>query len=263
MLRNDQHKAIYKDPVSAQVVKESLKEIILSEQSELDKFVTNRFLYFFGFLTGWNPKIVSLELIPIAYFFIWAIVLFGLRNLNYAYLFLASGLLIFIYFILLHIMISSWDKIKLWFIKRARQRGSIKNLTIEDIKYLLIYTRRIFGVKTYSEKSVIAFNPEIFRKLLLKNKTWQYLLNVNIILDLFIITGGGIYLYIKNIDIIIFLTSYYYILILIALPIFVVVIGLVTIKFKLKDIINSVSINEFDKVLKILNEFEIFGIRHK
>ena len=63
-------------------------------------------------------------------------------------------------------------------------------MTLEDIKYLLIYTRRVFGVKaSIPARTETEFDPKVLHKYLRKNKSWQFGLNITIILDLMIITG--------------------------------------------------------------------------
>ncbi|RLI72097.1 hypothetical protein DRO91_04545 [Candidatus Heimdallarchaeota archaeon] len=264
-LQGEKKQLSAKIPVSARVVKESLKSIILDGESELDRFVSHRLLYIFGFLTGWNPRLFSLELLPIGYFFIWAIVLFSLRDyFHYALLFLASGVFVMAYFIFLHTFISSWDKIKRWFIKRARKCGGVKNMTLDDVRFLLVYTRKVFSVKaTIREEEKVALDPDRFRKLLVSNKRWQYALNATIILELFLISGGGIYGFIRDIELIPWLSHYWFLVILLFLPIIIVAIGLKISKLRVKMLINRVPIDDLDQVLTILNEFRLFGFRKR
>ncbi len=257
---NNKHSNSAKTPVSTKVVKESLKSIILSGENELDKFVSHRILYIFGFLTGWNTSVFSLELIPVVYFFIWAIVLFGLREVQFGLLFLVSDFVIVFYFLLLHTVISSWSKIKHWFIKKAKKRNGIANMTLEDIKYLLIYTRKIFGVKaTIPAKVETKFDPKILRKSLNANKKWQFALNITVIVELMIITGGGVYGFIQKIDILEWFVIWWYLIFVFIIPIIILIVGLVVSKAKINSYINIISEENFDEVLRVLNDFEVFG----
>ncbi|NHJ47115.1 MAG: hypothetical protein FK733_04935 [Asgard group archaeon] len=257
---NDNNSKTTKIPVSTKVVEQSLKKIILSGESALDKYISHRILYIFGFISGWNPRVVSLEFLPIAYFFTWAIILFALQENQYAYLFLGSGIGILLYFILLHAFFSSWDRIKRWLIKRARKRGGISNLTLEDVKYLMIYTRKVFGVRAVvPQKSDITFNPDKFRQLLKSNNAWRFTLNVTIIIELLAITGGGVYLFLYELDIINWLSDNWFYLFILLVPILVVIVGLVITRERIREIINSIPVEKFDEVLYILNEFKIYG----
>lgn len=247
-------------PVSTKIVKESLKSIILSGESDLDKFVSHHILYIYGFITGWNTKIFSLEILPIIYFLIWTIVLFGLQEFQFGLLFLISDILIVIYFLLLHSVISSWSRIKHWFIKRAKMRNGVSNMTLDDIKYLLIYTRKIFGAKSsIPVKDKIDFEPEVLRKYLTKNRRWQFGLNIAIILDLLIITGFGIFGFIQEINILHWLADWWYLIFAFLTPLVILIIGQVISKSKINSYINIISEENFDQVLKILNDFEVFG----
>lgn len=258
-LTNEQSKSA-KKPVFTEIVKESLKSIILSGESDLNGFVSHHILYLFGYLTGWNPRIFSLEILPICYFLIWTIVLFTLNEITFALLFLISGTLIFIYFILLHSVISSWDRIKHWFINRARKRGGIKNMTLEDIKYLLIFTRKVFGVKsTLDETKIKEYDPYRMRLLLLRNKRWQHTLTLLVILTVLAITGAGIYGVVINEDIINILSDWWYLFLISILPILVGIIGTIISKYKIRENINTIPQENFEDVLQILNEFEVFG----
>ncbi|MGC9780148.1 MAG: hypothetical protein HZR80_12965 [Candidatus Heimdallarchaeota archaeon] len=257
---NDKQSKSAKTPVSTKVVRESLKSIILSGESELDKFVSHRILYILGFLTGWNTRVFSLELIPIVYFFVWAIVLFGLREVQFGLLFLASNFVIVFYFLLLHTVISSWSKIKHWFIKKAKKRNGIANMTLEDIKYLLIYTRKIFGVKaTIPAKVETEFDSNILRKYLKTNKKWQFALNITVIVELMIITAGGIYGFIQKIEILEWFVIWWYLIFVFIIPIVILIVGLVVSKVKINSYINIISDENFDEVLRVLNDFEVFG----
>ncbi len=241
-------------------MKESLKSIILSGESQLDKFVSHRVLYFLGFLTGWDTRIFSLELLPIGYFLIWSIVLFALNEIPFALVFLISGIIIFIYFILLHTVISSWDRIKHWLIRRAQKRGGVKNLTLDDIKYLLIYTRKVFGVKTeVTSKNDKPFHSENLRKMLLHHKNWQKVLTALVFFALIILTGLGIYGVIINANILDWLKDWWYFIPALFSIILVGIIGLVISKAKIRVIINNIPTDKFDEVLRILNDFEVFG----
>lgn len=241
-------------------MKESLKSIILSGESQLDKFVSHRVLYFLGFLTGWDSRIFSLELLPIGYFLIWSIVLFALNEIQFALLFLISGLIIFIYFILLHTVISSWDRIKHWLIRRAQKRGGVKNMTLEDIKFLLIFTRKVFGVKTeVTSKNDKPFDSDNLRKTLLHHKNWQKVLTLLVIFVLICLTGLGIYGVIEEVSILEWLTDWWYIIPALFSIILIGIIGLVISKAKIRATINSIPTEKFDEVLRILNEYEVFG----
>lgn len=259
-LNNEEHNKSANIPVSAKVVKASLKSIILNGESDLDKFVSHRFLFFYGFLTGWNPKIFSLELLPILYFLIWSIVLFILRENNFGYLFLSVGLFLLFYFLLLHTVISSWDKIKRWFIKRARKSGGIQNMTLQDVKMLLIYTRKVFGVKaTIAAKPKREFNIDNLRKQLTANRKWQNALNISIIIELLLISAGGIYGFIINLNLLNWIKNWWYILLLILIPLFILIIGLTISKYMVREMINTIPEEQFEDVLRLLNEFKVFG----
>jgi len=241
-------------------VKESLKSIILSGESELDKFVSHRALYFLGFLTGWNARIFSVELLPIGYFLIWSIVLFALNEIQFALLFLISGLIIFIYFILLHTVISSWDRIKHWLIRRAQKRGGVKNMTLEDIKFLLIFTRKVFGVKAeVTAKSDKPFDSENLRKMLLRHKKWQKILTALVIFVLLSLTGLGVYGVVVETNILDWLKDWWYFIPAFFSIIFVGIIGLVISKTKIRHTVNTIPLDKFDEVLRILNDYEVFG----
>ncbi|MBN1330654.1 MAG: hypothetical protein JXA54_14365 [Candidatus Heimdallarchaeota archaeon] len=259
-LNNLEHNKSANIPVSAKVVKASLKSIILNGESDLEKFVTHRFLFYYGFLTGWNPQIFSLEIIPILYFLIWSIVLFAIRENNFAYLFLSVGIFLFFYFLLLHSVISSWDKIKRWFIKRARKSGGIQNMTLQDVKMLLIYTRKVFGVKaTIDAKPRIEFSIDNLRKQLSVNRKWQTALNISIILELMLISAGGIYGFIIELDLLNWIINWWYIILIILIPLLILIIGLSVSKYLVREMINTIPAEQFDDVLKILNEFKVFG----
>jgi hypothetical protein len=242
------------------VVEQSLKKIILSGKSALDKYIDNRFLYFIGFISGWNPKIFSLEFIPLGYFVIWAIVMLILREYQFAFLFLGAFFVILTYFVILHAIISAWDKIKRWLIRRAQKRGGIANLTLADVKFLLIYTRKVFGVRaTVPSLPKIDYDPNKLRKFLLANKRWRFVLNLTIIADLFIVTGGGIFLFIYEMDLLDWLINNWFYLFTLLIPIAIVIIGLAITRDKIRSLINSIPIEKFDEVLYILNEFKIYG----
>ena len=249
-----------KKPVFTKIVKESLKSIILSGESDLDKFVSHRILYILGFLTGWNSKIFSLEILPIAYFFIWSIVLFALKEINFALLFLFSAFVVFLYFILLHSAISSWSRIRHWFIARAIKRGGINNMTLEDIKFLLIYTRKVFGVKSEVEEHKIKeFDADKMRLSLKIHKRWQQTLTASVILTVLAISAAGIYGFIIEANIWDVFTQWWYLFLISLIPIFVCIIGTIVSKYLIKDNINKIPAEKFDEVLKILNEYEVFG----
>jgi len=257
---NGEHSKSAKIPVSTKVVKESLKSIILSGESELEKFVSHRILYLLGFVTGWNARIFSLEFLPLLYFFIWALVMFGLRENQFGFMFLIADVIVLTYFLFLHSVISAWDRIKRWFINRARKQGGIKNMTLVDIKYLLIYTRKVFGVKhEISAETTNDFDPIAFRKLLRSHKAWQYALNTSVILELVIITGLGVYAFILKLEILDWISNWWYLIFVFLIPILLVVIGLSITKTKIKNIINVIPEEKFDEILRILNDFEVFG----
>lgn len=241
-------------------MKESLKSIILSGESQLDKFVSHRALYFLGFLTGWNPRIFSLELLPIGYFLIWSIVLFALNEIQFALIFLISGFIIFIYFILLHRAISSWDRIKHWFIRRAQKKGGVKNLTLEDIKFLLIFTRKVFGVKTeVTSQNSKPFDSDNLRKMLLRHRNWQKVLTALVIFVLITFTGLGIYGVIVKASILEWLVHWWYFIPVFFSIIFIGIIGTVISKAKIRNSVNNIPTDKFDEVLIILNDYEVFG----
>ena len=249
-----------KIPVSTKVVKESLKSIILSGESDLEKFVSHRILYILGFVTGWNARIFSLEFLPLLYFLIWAIVMFGLRENEFGYMFLIADVIVLIYFLFLHSVISVWDRIKKWFINRARKQGGIENMTLVDIKYLLIYTRQVFGVKhEISEEATNDFDPIAFRKLLRSHKAWQYALNASVIFELIIITGLGVYAFILKAEILTWIIDWWYFIFIFLLPILIIIICLSITKSKIKKIINIIPDDKFEEILRVLNDFEVFG----
>ncbi|NHJ85050.1 MAG: hypothetical protein FK734_06280 [Asgard group archaeon] len=251
-----------KTPVSTKVVKESLKSIILSGESDLKRYVSHRFLYIFGFLTGWHPKIFSLELLPLIYFLGWAVVLYGLREYIYATFFVVAFAILFIYFLLLHSIISSWDRIKRWFIKRARKQGGIEQMTLEDIRFLLIFTRKVFRVKpSISSGEEVEFNPSELRLNLIRNKRWLFSLNITIIITLLALTASGIYGAIMNVDFLSWLWNWWYIILIAIIPSIFMIICLAISKGKIRMTINNVPADDFEEVLKVLNEFEIFGAK--
>lgn len=247
-------------PVFTKIVKESLKSIILSGESELEKFVSHRILYFYGFLTGWNSKIFSLELLPVCYFFIWSIVLFGLQEVAYGVLFLVTTIIIFIYFILLHTVFSSWDRIKHWFIRRAIKRGGISNMNLDDIRFLLIYTRKVFGVKSeVLETNGKELNTEKFRYDLIAHKNWQRGITISFIFTLITITGIGIYGFIIKANILDWLKDWWFFIILLFLPTLISIIGTTIYRDIIRQTVNEIPADKFEEILKILNEFQIFG----
>ncbi|MCK5183280.1 MAG: hypothetical protein KAQ95_03155 [Candidatus Heimdallarchaeota archaeon] len=249
-----------KIPVSTKVVKESLKWITLSGETDLEKYVSHRILYLFGFVTGWNARIFSLEFLPLLYFLIWAIVMFGLRENEFGYMFLIADVIVFIYFLFLHSVFSAWDRIKKWFIKRARKQGGIENMTLVDIKYLLIYTRQVFGVKhEISEEATNDYDSIAFRKLLRSHKAWQYALNASVIFELIIITGLGVYAFILKAEILTWIIDWWYFIFIFLLPILIIVICLSITKSKIKKIINIIPEDKFEEILRVLNDFEVFG----
>lgn len=201
-----------------------------------------------------------MEFLPLLYFLIWAIVMFGLRENHFGYMFLIVDVIVLFYFLFLHSVISAWDRIKKWFINRARKQGGIENMTLVDIKFLLIYTRKVFGVKhEISEETTNDFDPIAFRKLLKKHKAWQYALNVSVILELVIITGLGVYAFILKLDVLSWVINWWYLIFVFLIPILLVVICLSITKTKIKNIINVVSEEKFDEIVRILNDFEVFG----
>ncbi|MHA1212804.1 MAG: hypothetical protein ACTSSH_10115 [Candidatus Heimdallarchaeota archaeon] len=188
------------------------------------------------------------------------IVLFALQAIEFAIMFLVAGLVIFLYFLLLHTVISTWDRIKRWFIKRARKSGGVSKMTLQDVKMLLIYTRKIFGVKaTLAVKSKKEFRLDDLRKQLRENKRWEYALNIVVIIELLLITGAGIYAFMIELNMLDWLTKWWYLTFVLIVPIFIVIIGLSATKARVKLIINTIPAEQFDQVLKVLNEFRVFG----
>lgn len=175
-------------------------------------------------------------------------------------MFLIAGIIIVLYFILLHTLIDSWDRIRRWFIKRARKRGSIEKLTLEDIKYLLIYTRKVFKVKASTTADAKKkLDVEKLKSNLLKNKRWKFTLNIAIIIELALITTGGIIGYMLEIDILAWMLFNWYYIFILFIPIIVILIGTYNSRMKIKETINKIPAESFEKVLLILNEFKIFG----
>lgn len=249
-----------KKPAFTKVVKESLKSIILSGESQLSRYVSHRALYFYGFLTGWNERIFSMELIPIFYFLIWSIVLFALNYTSYGILYLLSGLIILIYFILLHTIISTWDKIKHYFIRLARNRKGIDNMNLEDVRLLLNYTKDVFGVKSkIATGDAMEFDPDKLRKGLTKNRAWRFSLNAVVILSLLTFTGAGIFGAINNINLLVWLGNWWYLVFIPLIPIIISSTGMIVTKNEIRKLINHIPDDDFIAVLKILNEFEILG----
>lgn len=229
-------------------------------ESNLDKFVSHRFLYLLGFITGWNETLLSLEFLPIGYFLVWAIVLFSLREAVFAWIFIVIAVLLTIYFILLHTVISAWDKIKLWFINRARKRGGIQNMTLEDIKFLLIYTRRVFGVRaTLQARQEEEIDLDNLRQAMIQHRRWFKVLNGCVILLLGLITSGIIYGVLTKIELIPWLQTWGWAIIVLVFPLFIPIVGLINAKQKIRELVNSIPEEQFDQVLKIINEFEILG----
>ncbi len=186
--------------------------------------------------------------------------MFGLRENQFAYMFLIADVIVFIYFLFLHCVFSAWDRLKKWFINRARKQGGIENMTLVDIKYLLIYTRQVFGVKhEISEEATKDFDPITFRSLLRKHKAWQYALNATVIFELIIITGLGVYAFILDLDVLSWIINWWYFIFVFLLPILIVVIGLSITKSKIKKIINIIPEDRFEEILRVLNDFEVFG----
>jgi len=249
-----------KKPAFTKVVKESLKSIILSGESQLGKYVSHRTLYFYGFLTGWNERIFSIELVPIFYFLIWSIVLFALKETSYGLLYLFSALIILIYFIFLHTLISTWDRIRHYFIRLARKQNGIDNMTLEDVRSLLNYTKKVFGVKTkITAEDAIVFNPDKLRKGLVANKRWRFSLNVVVILSLFLFTGAGIFGAVKGTDFLVWLGVWWYLVLIPLIPIIIASTGMILTKNEIRKLINHIPEDDFVGVLKILSEFEILG----
>ena len=249
-----------KKPAFTKVVKESLKSIILSGESQLGKYVSHRTLYFYGFLTGWNDRIFSIELVPIFYFLIWSIVLFALKETSYGLLYLFSGLIILIYFIFLHTLISTWDRIRHYFIRLARKQNGIENMTLEDVRSLLNYTKKVFGVKSkITAEDAIVFNPDKLRKGLIANKRWRFSLNVEVILSLFLFTGAGIFGAVKGTDFLEWLGVWWYLVLIPLIPIIITSTGMILTKNEIRKLINHIPEDDFVGVLKILSEFEILG----
>lgn len=188
--------------------------------------------------------------------------MFGLRENDFGYMFLIVDFIVLIYFLFLHSVISAWDRIKKWFINRARKQGGIENMTLVDIKYLLIYTRKVFGVKhEISAETTNDFDPIVFRKLLKNHKAWQYALNAAVIIELVIITGLGVYAFILKTEILTWVINWWYYIFVFLIPIIIIVICLSRSKRKIKNIINIVPEEKFEEILRVLNDFEIFGVK--
>ncbi|HUU76854.1 MAG TPA: hypothetical protein VMX55_00820 [candidate division Zixibacteria bacterium] len=133
-------------------------------------------------------------------------------------------------------------------------------MTLEDIKYLLIFTRKVFGVKsTLDETKIKEYDPYRMRLLLLRNKRWQHTLTLLVILTVLAITGAGIYGVVINEDIINILSDWWYLFLISILPILVGIIGTIISKYKIRENINTIPQENFEDVLQILNEFEVFG----
>ncbi|MHA1186554.1 MAG: hypothetical protein ACTSSK_06700, partial [Candidatus Heimdallarchaeota archaeon] len=234
-----------KKPAFTKVVKESLKSIILSGESQL---------------TGWNERIFSIELVPIFYFLIWSVVLFALKETSYGLLYLFSALIILVYFIFLHTLISTWDRIRHYFIRLARKQNGIDNMTLEDVRSLLNYTKKVFGVKTkITAEDAIVFNPDKLRKGLVANKRWRFSLNVVVILSLFLFTGAGIFGAVKGTDFLVWLGVWWYLVLIPLIPIIIASTGMILTKNEIRKLINHIPEDDFVGVLKILSEFEILG----
>jgi len=133
-------------------------------------------------------------------------------------------------------------------------------MTLQDVKMLLIYTRKIFGVKaTLAVKSKKEFRLDDLRKQLRENKRWEYALNIVVIIELLLITGAGIYAFMIELNMLDWLTKWWYLTFVLIVPIFIVIIGLSATKARVKLIINTIPAEQFDQVLKVLNEFRVFG----
>ncbi|NHJ04231.1 MAG: hypothetical protein EAX90_05375 [Candidatus Heimdallarchaeota archaeon] len=133
-------------------------------------------------------------------------------------------------------------------------------MTLEDIKYLLIYTRKVFGVKsTVDETKIKEYDPNRMRLLLLRNKRWQQTLTFLVILTVLVITGAGIYGVVINENIVDILSDWWYLFLISIIPILVGIIGTIISKYKIRENINTISQESFEDVLQILNEFEVFG----
>jgi hypothetical protein len=186
--------------------------------------------------------------------------MFGLKQNHFGYMFLIADLIVLIYFLFLHSVISAWDRIKKWFINRARKQGGIDNMTLSDIKYLLIYTRKVFGVKhEILADTTKDFDPIVFRQLLKSHKAWQYALNSSVILELVILTGLGVYAFILELDVLSWVINWWYFVFIFLIPILIIVIFLFITKNKIKSNINNIPEEKFEEILRILNDFEIFG----
>ncbi len=188
--------------------------------------------------------------------------MFGLRENDFGYMFLIADFIVLIYFLFLHSVISAWDRIKKWFINRARKQGGIENMTLVDIKYLLIYTRKVFGVKhEILAETTNDFDPIIFRKLLKSHKAWQYALNAAVIIELVIITGLGVYAFILKTEILTLVINWWYFIFVFLVPILIIIICLIITKRKIKNIINIIPEEKFEEILRVLNDFEVFGVK--
>jgi hypothetical protein len=175
---------------------------------------------------------------------------------------LITGFFVVLYFLILHTTISAWDKIKHWLIRRARKVGGIQKLTLQDLKYLLIYTRKVFGVQpflAFPDDRDARIDLEKLRKLFKRNHHWQNALNFTILIGLLEITGFGVVGFINNIDIINWFLNWWFLLFIVIIPILLAIIGLIISRNRIRYMINTIPEDQFDAVLRILNEFEVFG----
>jgi len=133
-------------------------------------------------------------------------------------------------------------------------------MTLEDVRMLMNYTKKIFGVKSkISVEDALEFNPEKLRKGLIKNKRWRFSLNVVVILSLLSITGAGVFGAINGINLLVWLSIWWYLILIPLIPIIIISTGMTVTKNEIRKLINHIPDDDFIDVLKILNEFEILG----
>ena len=133
-------------------------------------------------------------------------------------------------------------------------------MTLEDVRSLLNYTKKIFGVKSkITAEDTIAFNPDKLRKGLIANRRWRFSLNVVVILSLFLFTGAGIFGAVNSINLITWLSDWWYLVLIPIIPIIVTSTGMIITKNEIRKLINHIPEDDFVGVLKILSEFEILG----
>jgi len=133
-------------------------------------------------------------------------------------------------------------------------------MTLEDIKFLLIFTRKVFGVKSEVKiKNEKPFDKEGLRKLLLAHRKWQQALTGLVILVLIGLTGIGIYGFIVHANIIDWFVKWWYFIPIFFVILLIGIIGTAISKAKIRETVNSIPTDQFDNVLRLLNDFEVFG----